>query len=149
MESRIKTAKPHTVVDEATSSFSWDSSPRPLPKCSQEEIKCSDYGCRCVMNDSDDRRESEKRTDWGQPVAGRFLDTVSDPPGHRSGDENPKSSKGVRPFLGIQFRCCRTYGRIYRNDTKSAYRGCCPRCGARVEVPIRGDGGSSRFFSAG
>lgn len=54
-----------------------------------------------------------------------------------------------RPFLGIRFDCCRTYGRIYRNDEKTAYVGRCPKCLARVSVPIGSGGTSSRFFSAG
>ncbi|MGB7325431.1 MAG: hypothetical protein WBD31_11225 [Rubripirellula sp.] len=81
-----------------------------------------------------------------------------------SSDPDPKSARSgtnqsdpqafgsqpreVRPFLGIQFKCCRTYGRIYRNNSRNAYVGNCPLCAARVSVPIGGGGSSSRFFSA-
>lgn len=53
-----------------------------------------------------------------------------------------------RPFLGIFFACCRAYGRIYRNAEASAYQGRCPRCRARVRVPVGPDGTRARFFVA-
>ncbi|MEZ5064736.1 MAG: hypothetical protein R3B81_08355 [bacterium] len=52
------------------------------------------------------------------------------------------------PFLGIHFTCCGVYGRIYRTRDRRAYEGRCPRCLARLRVPI-GDGGvAQRFFRA-
>ncbi len=64
---------------------------------------------------------------------------------------DPSSMRGrePRPFLGIRFQCCRTYGRIYRNDAKTTYTGKCPKCFARVTVPIGSGGNTSRFFNAG
>ena len=60
----------------------------------------------------------------------------------------PGDASAVRPFLGIRFDCCKTYGRIYRNAERTAYVGTCPSCFATLTVPI-GDGGtSSRFFTA-
>lgn len=53
-----------------------------------------------------------------------------------------------RPFLGIRFDCCKTYGRIYRNQNGTAYEGKCPNCMAKVTVPIGKSGTSSRFFTA-
>jgi len=53
-----------------------------------------------------------------------------------------------RPFLGIHFKCCNTYSRIYKNNTGTAYEGRCPKCGAIVRVPIGSEGSSSRFFVA-
>lgn len=53
-----------------------------------------------------------------------------------------------RPFLGVMFQCCGTYGRIYRNKEKTAYAGFCPRCGKRVVVAIGKEGSDSRFFVA-
>lgn len=59
----------------------------------------------------------------------------------------PSTSEG-RPFLGVQFVACRTYGRLYLNAEGTAYVGRCPRCGAPVRVPIGENGTSQRFFQA-
>ena len=53
-----------------------------------------------------------------------------------------------RKFLGIYFRCCNVYRRIYKNIAGSAYEGRCPRCGKAAIVPIGKEGVSSRFFEA-
>ena len=63
-------------------------------------------------------------------------------PAHRNPQREP------RPFLGVLFRCCNTYGRIYRNKERTAYAGFCPRCGKRVVVAIGNEGTDSRFFVA-
>jgi hypothetical protein len=63
-------------------------------------------------------------------------------PSRRSPQREP------RPFLGVLFRCCKTYGRIYRNKEKTAYAGFCPRCGKRVVVAIGSEGTDTRFFVA-
>ncbi|KAA0139294.1 MAG: hypothetical protein CME32_30045 [Gimesia sp.] len=53
-----------------------------------------------------------------------------------------------RPSVGVLFKCCNVYSRIYANHNQSAYAGHCPRCAARIEVPISKSGGSnSRFLS--
>ena len=77
-------------------------------------------------------------------TAGRVFDIASEP-----SVSNSNASRSPRPFIGIQFKCCRTYGRIYRNHEANAYTGNCPKCAKRVNVPIRHGGGSNRFFSAG
>ena len=41
-----------------------------------------------------------------------------------------------RPFLGVQFRCCRIYGRIYRNARGDAFAGHCPGCLSPCRVRI-------------
>ena len=89
------------------------------------------------------------------PNVGNHLDVVHDVR-DQSNESGPPSASGrdgtpgnPRPFLGIQFRCCQTYGRIYRNDQRTAYRGGCPKCGARMEIPIGSGGTNKRFFSAG
>ncbi|MEM8668802.1 MAG: hypothetical protein AAGG48_14880 [Planctomycetota bacterium] len=77
-----------------------------------------------------------------------LFDASSDPnptPGRETPVVNPSTS---RPFIGINFDCCRTYGRIYRNKQNTAYEGRCPSCNARVSVPIGEGGSSSRFFTA-
>jgi hypothetical protein len=51
-----------------------------------------------------------------------------------------------RPWLAILWRCCRVYGRAYRNAAGTAYEARCPRCSKPVLVRI-GDGGTNcRFF---
>ncbi|MEO9590530.1 hypothetical protein [Rhodopirellula bahusiensis] len=86
---------------------------------------------------------------------GNHFDVVHDVRGDASAsdsrsDSGPDGTPGnPRPFIGIQFRCCQTYGRIYRNDQRTAYRGRCPKCGARMEIPIGSGGTNKRFFSAG
>ncbi len=53
-----------------------------------------------------------------------------------------------RPFIGITFKCCNVYTRIYLNRAGDAYEGICPRCyrsKAVVEVVERG-GTKDRFF---
>ncbi|QDV16104.1 hypothetical protein Pan153_07250 [Gimesia panareensis] len=53
-----------------------------------------------------------------------------------------------RPSVGVLFKCCQVYSRIYANHDLTAYAGHCPRCAARIEVPISKEGGStSRFIS--
>ncbi|MEM6978348.1 MAG: hypothetical protein AAF539_01690 [Planctomycetota bacterium] len=79
--------------------------------------------------------------------AGRFFDATSEtgqPPVDTKNSANPPN-----PFLGIRFRCCQQYGRIYRNADRTAYDGHCPRCGQRVQIPIGGGGTGARFFEAG
>ena len=57
-------------------------------------------------------------------------------------------SRATNRFLGILFRCCNTYGRIYRNREQTAYVGMCPRCGKRIAVAIGKEGTDARFFIA-
>lgn len=54
-----------------------------------------------------------------------------------------------RPYIGMHFRCCNVYTRIYINRAGTAYVGCCPRCGAKAEVKVGPGGSSSRFWTAG
>jgi len=53
-----------------------------------------------------------------------------------------------RAYLGVIFKCCRIYSRIYLNKKGDAYVGWCPRCGARMEIKISPVGTDSRFFFA-
>lgn len=57
--------------------------------------------------------------------------------------------KKKRDFIGVTYKCCRVYSRIYINHKKNAYIGFCPRCGAKLEVFISKNGSKSRFFEAG
>ena len=56
--------------------------------------------------------------------------------------------KNKKKFLGVHFRCCNLYQRIYCNNNATAYEGRCPRCGKSVRIPIGEGGTSSRFFEA-
>lgn len=54
-----------------------------------------------------------------------------------------------RPFLGVLFKCCHVYARIYLNRHGTAYSGGCPKCGKRLTVRAVKGGSSSRFWEAG
>lgn len=51
-------------------------------------------------------------------------------------------------WLGIWFRCCHVYGRLYKDRSGMRYRGRCPGCGAEVSARVGSDGTSQRFFEA-
>ncbi len=57
-------------------------------------------------------------------------------------------SRAAKPFLGVLFRCCNQYARIYRRADLTAYEGKCPRCGKPLRVPIGSGGTGKRFFGA-
>jgi len=62
-------------------------------------------------------------------------------------EDEPKKRK----FLGIMFKCCNVYGRIYQNKMGTAYVGRCPKCmrSVRVNIDSSSDKSTSRrFFSA-
>jgi len=68
--------------------------------------------------------------------------TDSDGQGRQGGTGVPK------PFIGIHFKCCGIYCRIYKNKNQDAYEGACPKCRRRVKLPIGSGGTSNRFFEA-
>ena len=55
-----------------------------------------------------------------------------------------------RPFIGVTFKCCNVYSRIYLNREGTAFEGRCPRCyRKKVVVRVVEKGGTSeRFFEA-
>ena len=59
---------------------------------------------------------------------------------------NEEQQKKNQPFLGIMFKCCNVYSRIYLNNKKDAFVGWCPKCAKRATVKISPDGVDSRFF---
>ena len=75
----------------------------------------------------------------GVPVGGK---TASGGGGQLSGSKSPSK------FLSVWFRCCHTYGRMYRNRAQTRYEGRCPRCGAAVHARIGPGGTSQRTFEA-
>ena len=58
-----------------------------------------------------------------------------------------KRLKG-RPFIGVHFRCCGAYARVYLNREGTAYRGRCPRCLRPVRALVGEEGTDLRFFDA-
>lgn len=66
-----------------------------------------------------------------------------------SGASGTTAARDLRvPFLGIHFKCCKTYGRIYRNQQRYVYEGRCPKCRGLLTVPIGPGGLDSRFLTA-
>lgn len=51
-----------------------------------------------------------------------------------------------RPYLGVMFKCCKVYSRIYMNKQGTAFVGWCPRCATPMRIKISPDGSTSRFF---
>ena len=60
-----------------------------------------------------------------------------------------KSTRTRRPFLGMHFKCCNVYSRVYLNKKGAAFVGWCPRCAVRVEVKVSPLGTDAHFFTAG
>lgn len=58
------------------------------------------------------------------------------------------SSRTPKPFLGMLFKCCNVYLRIYLNAQGDAYQGRCPRCGAPVTIHVAEGGSGAKFWSA-
>ena len=54
-----------------------------------------------------------------------------------------------RKFVGVQFKCCDVYSRVYINRDQTAYEGNCPKCAKRVRLDIGPGGTDARFFTAG
>ncbi len=62
--------------------------------------------------------------------------------------EPEESRRDARPFIGMHFRCCKVYARIYLNAAGTAFVGWCPRCAKKAEVKVAAHGSPTRFFSA-
>jgi hypothetical protein len=61
--------------------------------------------------------------------------------------EKPTIQTG-RPFIGMHFKCCNVYSRIYLNTAGTAFVGWCPHCAAKTEVRVSPAGSKTKFFSA-
>lgn len=59
---------------------------------------------------------------------------------------NASGNQKGRAWLGIYFRCCSQYGRIYKDAAGTRYSGRCPRCGAEVSARVGEGGTDQRFF---
>ena len=58
------------------------------------------------------------------------------------------SERAGRPFIGVHFRCCNAYARIYRNAGGTAYEGRCPRCLRPIRALVGPGGTTQRLFEA-
>ena len=65
-----------------------------------------------------------------------------------SSSSEPDITPEGRAWIGVQFECCGTYSRIYRNPEGTAYKGHCPRCSKPVRVKVGPGGTHSRMFRA-
>jgi len=74
------------------------------------------------------------------------IDGVVNPAG--IGRDASARATSCRAWLGIYFRCCHVYGRIYKNRACTEYVGQCPRCRSEVRALIGAGGTSKRFFEA-
>ncbi|MEM7578065.1 MAG: hypothetical protein AAF328_11405 [Planctomycetota bacterium] len=82
--------------------------------------------------------------------------TSAAPPASPQTDAAPSTSGGKgqsqgRAWIAVNYKCCRTYARLYRNDDAPggpAYVGHCPKCGAKTRAAIGEGGTDQRFFVA-
>lgn len=59
-----------------------------------------------------------------------------------------EQSRRGRPFIGVHFKCCNIYQRIYLNRAGDAFVGWCPKCAAKAYVKVAPGGSKSRFYTA-
>ena len=64
------------------------------------------------------------------------------------GQREQEEKRPARPHLGIHFRCCGVYSRIYLNAAGTAFAGHCPRCARPVRVLVGKEGSRARFWTA-
>jgi len=51
-----------------------------------------------------------------------------------------------KPYVGMHYKCCKIYQRIYLNRRKTAFVGYCPKCTIKVELKVDPSGAKSKFF---
>lgn len=54
----------------------------------------------------------------------------------------------ARPFIGVHFKCCGVYARIYLNKDGTAYAGHCPRCAKPLTMKTAPGGSRAKFWTA-
>jgi len=62
--------------------------------------------------------------------------------------EDKDNKRKKQEFIGVIYKCCNIYNRIYLNKKKTAFVGWCPRCGTKMEVFLSPTGSNSHFFVA-
>lgn len=63
-------------------------------------------------------------------------------------EEQEETTRKKSNFLGIMFKCCNIYGRIYKNKEGTAYVGRCPKCMRTLSIKVGEGGTNQRFFNA-
>jgi hypothetical protein len=58
------------------------------------------------------------------------------------------SAEAARSYIGILFKCCGVYVRVYRRPEQNVYSGRCPNCLRPVRVRVGPEGTNSRIFRA-
>ena len=53
---------------------------------------------------------------------------------------------GPRPWLGVYFRCAKSYIRVFRNARGTGYLATCPKCGRCAKFRVGQGGSNNRFF---
>jgi hypothetical protein len=91
-------------------------------------------------------RFDESKRKMRNVMSGEYLDISSESAASRF---EKAAAAGNRRFVGIHFRCCDLYVRIYINRDETAYAGNCPKCAKRVQLRIGPGGTDARFFTAG
>ncbi|MFM1919646.1 MAG: hypothetical protein RLZZ303_1280 [Candidatus Hydrogenedentota bacterium] len=63
--------------------------------------------------------------------------------------ESSPGANTPRPWIGMHWKCCHVYSRVYLNHAETHFAGNCPRCGAPVRLrAVRGAGSEERFWTA-
>ena len=63
-------------------------------------------------------------------------------------DKDTKNNeRKPRPHVGVIFKCCNIYQRIYLNNKGNAFVGYCPKCSSKMEITVSPYGSTSRFFT--
>lgn len=62
-------------------------------------------------------------------------------------NDSKESNRKPRPHVGVIFKCCRIYQRIYLNKQGTAFIGYCPKCSSKMEIIVSPYGSESKFFT--
>jgi hypothetical protein len=73
---------------------------------------------------------------------------VASRPESTSGRLAGSSDPSAKAWLGIWYRCCHTYGRLYKDAAGRMYVGRCPKCGAEARARVGSGGTNRRLFEA-
>ncbi len=64
--------------------------------------------------------------------------------------EQGPAGRKARPSIGMYWKCCNVYSRVYLNHAQTHFAGNCPRCGARTRIAaVPGDRTDTNFWTAG